>query len=585
MAARWPEPIRFIIWDLDETFWKGTLTEGGITYRQEVHDIVIELAHRGIISGICSKNDLAPVRDLLTERGIWEYFVFPSISWESKGPRIARLVEQMQLRPETILFIDDNPMNLHEAQHFVPGLQIADETIIGSLLDEPLLRGKPDARLSRLQQYRLLEKRKTDEERAGGDSRDFLRSSNIRVSILHDVSDHLDRVIELINRTNQLNFTKVRLPEDVNEARAQLAEQLASFRWQVGLVKVVDKYGDYGFCGFYAFNIMSRRLDHFCFSCRTLGMEVESWLYARLGRPRIRVQGEVLAKLPQADDPPIDWITLAAESEGDEPVNENALGTVYLRGSCDLAAVGHYLGLVSAKLIQDFNVSYNGLNLRLDHSMFIRHTLRPPDERGMEALASIGYPAEICRSLLPESARHADLFVMTFAVDRHALYRHRDTGVLAPFTAPGVGGTTDVTTLAAEAEKYFGTAGGRTSFSNLCETFDYAGPISEADFKLNLRLALDLIPGDKPVIIILALEPKSKPNSAKAASQPVINPWIREIAVQYSNVALLDLMSCIASPSEMHGTIHFDRAVYMRLYQQILALARAFPQWRKGEAA
>jgi hypothetical protein len=35
----------------------------------------------------------------------------------------------------------------------------------------------------------------------------------------------------------------------------------------------------------------------------------------------------------------------------------------------------------------------------------------------------------------------------------------------------------------------------------------------------------------------------------------------------------------------MHGMIHFDRAVYMRLYQAILKLAKAFPQWRKDEAA
>ena len=26
-----PEEIRLVIWDLDETFWKGTLAEGGIS--------------------------------------------------------------------------------------------------------------------------------------------------------------------------------------------------------------------------------------------------------------------------------------------------------------------------------------------------------------------------------------------------------------------------------------------------------------------------------------------------------------------------------------------------------------------------
>ena len=28
------EKVRLVIWDLDETFWRGTLTEGGIEYVQ-----------------------------------------------------------------------------------------------------------------------------------------------------------------------------------------------------------------------------------------------------------------------------------------------------------------------------------------------------------------------------------------------------------------------------------------------------------------------------------------------------------------------------------------------------------------------
>jgi hypothetical protein len=49
--------IKLIIWDLDETFWHGTFTEGGITYRRENHDLVIALARRGVVSSICSNND------------------------------------------------------------------------------------------------------------------------------------------------------------------------------------------------------------------------------------------------------------------------------------------------------------------------------------------------------------------------------------------------------------------------------------------------------------------------------------------------------------------------------------------------
>jgi predicted enzyme involved in methoxymalonyl-ACP biosynthesis len=74
------EPVRLVVWDLDETFWRGTLSEGGIRdYVSEHHDTVIELARRGIISSICSKNDHAAVETILREHGLWDYFILPSI--------------------------------------------------------------------------------------------------------------------------------------------------------------------------------------------------------------------------------------------------------------------------------------------------------------------------------------------------------------------------------------------------------------------------------------------------------------------------------------------------------------------------
>src|SRR5205814_6130748 len=128
MDQRSAEPVRLVIWDLDETFWKGTLTEGGITFSPENRDVVIALTERGIISTICSKNDLEPVRDILKQHDVWDYFVFPSVNWEPKGPRLQALIEAIQLRAETVMLIDDNPMNRNEALFFVPGIQVADET-------------------------------------------------------------------------------------------------------------------------------------------------------------------------------------------------------------------------------------------------------------------------------------------------------------------------------------------------------------------------------------------------------------------------------------------------------------------------
>ncbi|MFX9061593.1 hypothetical protein ABTN34_17290, partial [Acinetobacter baumannii] len=59
--------VRLVIWDLDETFWDGTLCEGGIEYNQFHHDIIQILCRRGIMSSICSRNDFAPVEALLRD--------------------------------------------------------------------------------------------------------------------------------------------------------------------------------------------------------------------------------------------------------------------------------------------------------------------------------------------------------------------------------------------------------------------------------------------------------------------------------------------------------------------------------------
>ena len=47
--------VKMVIWDLDETFWNGTLAESGIEFIQSNAAIVRTLAARGIISSIVSK--------------------------------------------------------------------------------------------------------------------------------------------------------------------------------------------------------------------------------------------------------------------------------------------------------------------------------------------------------------------------------------------------------------------------------------------------------------------------------------------------------------------------------------------------
>ena len=234
------ENIRLVIWDLDDTFWKGTLSEGACTYVDEHHDIVVELARRGIISSICSRNDFATVKQIFGGEGLWNYFGSPNIDWSATGADVEQLVEEVRLRPSSVLFIDDNPFNRAEAAEAVPGIEVADETVIRHLLDDPRLQGEDDRELKRLNQYKELERRRDDQRAAGANNLDFLRKCEIRVYIETDVEAHIHRALELINHTSQLNFTKKRLPDDPDEARAELRAYFRQWWIQTGLIYVVD---------------------------------------------------------------------------------------------------------------------------------------------------------------------------------------------------------------------------------------------------------------------------------------------------------------------------------------------------------
>jgi len=107
--------VKLIIWDLDNTFWKGTISEGPITMIENHINLVKELANRGIVCSICSKNNYEECRDVLQKADIWDHFVFPSIDWSPKGARVFQIIQDMKLRPDNTLFLDDEPANLQHA--------------------------------------------------------------------------------------------------------------------------------------------------------------------------------------------------------------------------------------------------------------------------------------------------------------------------------------------------------------------------------------------------------------------------------------------------------------------------------------
>lgn len=291
------ENVKLVIWDLDETFWQGTLSDGEVTAIPENIELIKTLTDKGIVNSICSKNDFTKTKSELEKLGMWDYFVFPSINWENKGARVKQIIDDMQLRAVNVLFVDDNINNLREAEFAAPGLQTAMPDKLALLSKTKAFIGKNDKDHSRLKQYKILEEKHIAKQAAGNND-EFLRLSEIKVEMLEDNTEHLPRIYEMIHRNNQLNFTKDRITqEEVNQLFNDKSVRS-------GVVHVTDKYGDHGLIGCYA--VKDGRLVQFVFSCRIMGMGVEQYIYAELGFPKIEIVGEVTGELKQDEKP--EWI-------------------------------------------------------------------------------------------------------------------------------------------------------------------------------------------------------------------------------------------------------------------------------------
>ncbi len=370
--------VKLVIWDLDETFWKGTLSEGGIEPVQANIEIVRTLVDRGIMCSICSKNDFAEAREKLAELGVFDLFVFPHIDWTPKGQAISSMIGAMGLRDENVLFLDDNHMNLKEAAFFNERLMcVAGDQELDWLLSHPNLKGKDDRSHSRLNQYRMLQDKTESQASDGMSNVEFLRQSEIRLTIVADFSDKMDRVYELINRTNQLNYTKKRLETDAEKQEFQ--DMLKMPGVHAGLIHAADKFGDYGFVGFFMSVIRANRtrLDHFAFSCRTLNMGVEQFVYEFLEEPAIKVSNPVANDIKSFDQ--VDWISFAKASEMGAATST---ASVCLLGGCDLLQTSFYLGAERKEFV---NYVRDGSIIRYDDPGFF---INPRDRIKSEPILS-----------------------------------------------------------------------------------------------------------------------------------------------------------------------------------------------------
>jgi FkbH-like protein len=566
------EPVRLVIWDLDDTFWEGTLSEGLVTPVAEHLLMVKTLNERGIMSAICSKNHFEPVRTILGNLGVWDEFVFPQIAFAPKAPMVQRIVENMQLRPESILFIDDNVTNLNEARFYVPGLQIAEPGAIAGLLDDPRFRGKSDPERSRLARYKILEQKAVEKAAAAGDNAQFLRDSAIRVSFHSNVEAEFARVHDLVNRTNQLNFTKVRWPEDIDAARAVFArEQEFDFNSHAGYIKVSDRYGAYGICGYY--HVVKDRCLHFLFSCRSMNMGVEQFVWNRLKRPDVEIMGDVISDL----DMQVDWISVAADADDAAQAAVQGM-TICIRGACDMSMTSNFLR-TKAETLEELTFAWDGWEIcSLPRILAVHEEVKSPENRAIIARLP-GMPAGRFGSDVIDGT--SDAYVLSFSQESfHGLYRSKSTGMILPMGHFSIGHMRqekfDYTSMGFDEIAAAGIPGiAREEWEFFTREFEFLGGFDEALFVADIEKVFGMLRRLRKPVVIIGLNEKVGTDSYILGFFGNINRIVKPLALQ-SGFQYIDINEYVRTendlaPDGVLGGAHFARHVYAGLAEEILA--------------
>lgn len=574
--------IKLVIFDLDETFWGGVLSEGDVRIIPEYVELVKNLVDCGVMCSICSKNDKNAVRRVLEEMGIWDHFVFQSIDWNPKGPRVKEMIDNMHLRYCNVLFIDDNCSNRGEVSYFCPEIITSDEKCLQEMCDFYRIQNKSDLNHDRLEQYKVLEK-KNECAKESSSVYDFLRKSNIRVRVKDDCIEHIDRIEDLVKRSNQLNFTKIR------SSKEEILDIINDKNYSCGYVEAEDDFGDYGIVGFFA--ITAGRAVHFVFSCRTLGMGIEQYIYFMLGKPQIDIIGEVVSEL---DKPVVTWINTSCEAK-ENVSKETVERKIVVHGPCDVSSIFGFIE-ESPNIVEEFNyVNDKGVSieqrnttthiveyLKFDQSIRKSATLRrlPFYDDSMFDTAIFDDDVEF-------------VVLSLFTDPCLGCYREKTTGLIVCF-GDSVYDLTDIS----RADEFISE---KTALHN-CEFttedieyinrhFDYIGRIQPDEIVKNVNYIFSHINHNCKLILTLQSETPFEQTSSKytyKGPRPTVldqkkrheynkelNDAIRKWSTGKERVLFLDFNNYITGPESFNDHIsHFSREVYYKMSCELVELIR-----------
>ena len=241
-----------------------------------------------MLLAICSKNNpedaLLPFREhphsVLKE----DDFAAVRANWLPKPQNVADIARELNIGMDSMVFIDDNPIEREAVKAACPGVEVPDfpkdTAALPAFMKDVADRWFAAARLSvedagKTEMYRAEAQR--NEARASHVSlEDYLASLEMTLDLHPLTEDAVPRAAQLCAKTNQFNLTTRRHTE------ADLRAMMADGRHALWVGSLKDKYGDYGRIALIIAELIKldgeggAEFDTFLMSCRAMGRGVEA---------------------------------------------------------------------------------------------------------------------------------------------------------------------------------------------------------------------------------------------------------------------------------------------------------------------
>jgi FkbH-like protein len=296
---------KLVVLDLDDTLWGGIV--GDLGWEHLVlggHDALGEsyvdfqrhllaLSRRGVLLAVVSKNEESVALEAIARHPAMvikaDDLAAYKINWRDKAANIAELVSELNLGLQSVVFLDDNPVERARVREALPEVFVPewpdDKLLYTQALSDLRCFDVPSVSREDLERTRMYAAERGREalKKSVGSLDDWLLSLGTKVSFARLDASNITRTVQLLNKTNQMNLSTRRLGE------AELGAWAAAPGHELWAVSVADKLGDAGLTGILGLALEgdALRVVDYVLSCRVMGRRVEeTMLCAAVSRAR-----------------------------------------------------------------------------------------------------------------------------------------------------------------------------------------------------------------------------------------------------------------------------------------------------------